>query len=97
MAVNLLSQARHAWLGQFSDATVAETTLAHEMSGREVGQGGSLGALMRTFLGETCSRVILRTGTAHLSMSSEEPHAYRKRSLTYGVGTQLLVEIKTDS
>jgi hypothetical protein len=97
IAVNLLSQPRHAWLGQFCDATIAETTLAHEMSGREVGNGGSLGALMRKFLGETCSQVILRTGTAHLSMSSEAPDAYRTRSLTYGVGTQLLIEIKTIS
>ena len=95
LAANLLSDVRHSWLGQFSDASIAEATLGHGMSGRGAqSTGGSLGGLMRTFLTETSSEVTLRTGAAHVVMSSADPTRYKKRNLTYGVGTQLLVAIR---
>lgn len=95
LAANLLSDVRHSWLGQFSEASIAEATLGHGISGRGAeSTGGSLGGLMRTFLGETRSEVILRTGAAHVTMSSEDPMRCKKRNLTYGVGTQLLIAIR---
>jgi hypothetical protein len=94
LPANMITQPRHAWLGQFSDSSITEITLGQEMSGRSEGlHGGSLGGLMRTFLSRTRCTVILRTGTAHMTMSSEASTFFRKQNLSYGIGTQLLLEI----
>lgn len=96
LAANLLSDIRHSGLAQFPDASITEAALGHGLSGRgALSTGGSLGGFMRTFLAETRSELTLRTGTAHLLMSSENPSKYKKRDLTYGVGTQLLIATRT--
>lgn len=95
VSANILAQERYAWLAEFTDASVTETVLDRQLSGRSNGAGGGgFGAMLKELLKQTQATVILRTGTAHLTFSSAEPTRYRRTNLTYGLGTQLKIELR---
>lgn len=98
VSANLLYQDRYAWLAQFTDASVTETVIHQQLSGRASGVGGGgFGALLRETLETTGCKVVLRTGSAHLAFGGKDPSRYRKKNLTYGAGTQLKIELRLRS
>lgn len=95
VSANVLAQERYAWLAAFTDASVTETVLDRQFTGRDDGAGGGgFGTLLKETLEQTSATVVLRTGAAHLNFSSAEPTRYRRTSLTYGFGTQLKIELR---
>jgi hypothetical protein len=98
VSANVLTQDRYAWLQQFTDASVTETVIHQQLSGRANGAGGGgFGAMLQEALRATASNVVLRTGAAHLAFPGGDAARYRKTSLTYGVGTQLKIELRLRS
>ena len=92
---HVLSHPRHAWLASFSDASVTEVVLDQSISGRPNDEGGGgFGLLARTFLRECDARLLVRSGAALVTLSSDDPNRYRKRMLTYGAGTQMRFELR---
>lgn len=94
----VLRHPRHAWLAWFSDAEVAAAVLRGNLSGRgaESGAdegGGGLARAVKKLLSETSARLVLRSGTALITLQSSQPDHYVLRRLTYGTGTQIRLEV----
>jgi hypothetical protein len=98
IAGTILRHPRHAWLGWFSDAQVTEAVLRDHRSvrGADTGEeqgGGGLARLVKRLLAETPSSVILRSGSAFVTLRSQDPDHFHLRRLTYGTGTQFRLEL----
>lgn len=90
---SILNDPRHGWLDSFSPARATETVVMRQLSGRGADQGGGvLGDLYETLLAESGATVTLRSGAGWVRISGADRES-RHESLTYGLGTQVLVEL----
>jgi hypothetical protein len=96
----VLRHPRHEWLNWFSDAGVMRAVIREQLSGREDTDhsletgGGGMARMIRRLLEETTSEVTLRSGSALIRLSSNDPDQYEIHRLTYGAGTQVRVELR---
>lgn len=96
----VLRHPRHEWLNWFSDAGITRAVIRDQLSGRgdtehgpEIG-GGGMARVIRRLLEETTSEVTLRSGSALIRLTSDDPDHYDVHRLTYGAGTQVRVELR---
>ena len=95
IAAHVVAQSSHSWLSWLSDASVTETTLANQLSGRDPHSGGGcLGEVMRAFLRQADADVTIRSGTAHVKFANARDFSVTKHNLTFGMGTQILIRIR---
>jgi hypothetical protein len=89
----VLDDPRHRWLESYSPSRATETVVTRQLSGRGAGRGGGvLGELYHTLLTQAGATITLRSreGWVQLTGTSRTP---RHESLSYGTGTQILVEL----
>jgi len=89
----MLSDPRYTWLQSYSPARANETVIVRQLSGRGADRGGGvLGELYGTLIAEAGATVTLRSGEGWVRIGGND-RTPRRQSLTYGLGTQLLVEL----
>lgn len=92
---SLQTHPRYAWLGLVSDASAVESVYAARWSRRAPAAGGGvLGELLQLLLAEYESRIVVRSGSGHVCVTSRRPTRASCHSFSHGFGTQHLLEIR---
>jgi hypothetical protein len=86
----LTGRSRHA--KHFGESVTPDPMLSEAAETPGV-SGGGMARLIRRLLDHDGVTIMIRSGTALLTMRSGLPDDYQRRDLTFGAGTQLLLEI----
>lgn len=90
--IAVLDEPRHGWLASCSPSRATEAVLTRRLTGRGVEKGGGvLGELYASLVAQAGATITLRSREGWVQVFGVDD--VRHQSLTFGVGTQLLVEL----